>query len=81
MGRLSEPSCNNSNRRKKDFRPSQKAYEVVQGRYQVGSASFVDLTTSQAALVQAEAARAQAVIAFALQTRTVETTLGTVTVE
>jgi outer membrane protein len=66
---------------KKGLQAAQKAYEVVQGRYQVGSASFVDLTTAQAALVQAEASRAQAVIAFALQTRTMETVLGTVNVD
>jgi len=66
---------------KKGLQAAQKAYEVVQGRYQVGSASFVDLTTAQAALVQAEASRAQAVIAFALQTRTMETTLGTFNVD
>jgi len=56
---------------------AEKAYEVVKGRYEVGSASFVDLITAQATLVQAEAARAQAVIAFALQTRTMENALGT----
>jgi outer membrane protein len=66
---------------KKGLQAAQKAYEVVEGRYQVGSASFVDLTTAQAALVQAEASRAQALIAFALQTRTMETTLGTSVVE
>lgn len=66
---------------KKGLQAAQKAYEVVQGRYQVGSASFVDLTTAQAALVQAEASRAQALIAFALQTRAVETALGTVKVD
>lgn len=53
-----------------------KAYEVVRGRYEVGSASFIDLITSQATLVQAEAARAQALIAFALQTRVMENVLG-----
>jgi outer membrane protein len=66
---------------KKGLLAAQKAYEVMKGRYQVGSASFVDLTTAQAALVQAEASRAQAVIAFALQTRELETALGTVKVE
>lgn len=62
---------------KKGLLAAQKAYEVVQGRYQVGSSSFVDLTISQAALVQAEANRAQALIAFALQTRSLQTALGT----
>ena len=63
---------------KKGYLAAQKAFEVMQGRYQVGSATFVDLSTSQAALVQAEASRAQAVIAFALQTRTMQTALGTI---
>jgi outer membrane protein len=56
---------------------AEKAYEVVKGRYEVGSASFVDLITAQTTLVQAESARAQAVISFALQTRTMENVLGT----
>jgi outer membrane protein len=56
---------------------AQKAYEVMQGRYEVGSASFVDLITAQATLVQAESARAQALIGFALQTRVMENVLGT----
>jgi hypothetical protein len=55
---------------------AQKAYEVMQGRYEVGSASFVDLITAQATLVQSEAARAQAMIGFALQTRAMENALG-----
>ena len=45
---------------KRGLEAAQKAYEVMEGRYEVGSASFVDLLTVQAALVQAEGARAQA---------------------
>lgn len=66
---------------KKGLQAAQKAFEVMQGRYQVGSANFVDLTTAQAAQVQAEANRAQALIAFALQRRSMQTALGTVVVE
>ena len=66
---------------RKGLRASQKAYEVMQGRYQVGSASFVDLTSAQAAQVQAEANRAQALIAYALQRRSMQTALGTAAVE
>lgn len=62
---------------KKGLLAAQKAFEVMQGRYQVGSSSFVDLTTAQAVLVQAEANRAQALIAFQLQTRAMRTALGT----
>ena len=60
---------------------AQKAYETVQGRYEVGSANFVDLTTAQAALVQAEAAHSQAEISFVLQGRILETVMGTSAVE
>jgi outer membrane protein len=55
---------------------AKKAFEVVQGRYEVGSASFVDLITAQSALIQAESSRAQALISFALQTRTMNNVLG-----
>lgn len=56
---------------------AQKAYEVMQGRYEVGSASIVDLLTARAALVQAEAGRAQALIGFALSSKAIKTVLGT----
>ncbi|WP_397601958.1 TolC family protein [Silvanigrella sp.] len=46
---------------------SQKAYQVMTGRYKVGSASFIDLMTAQSNLVQAESTRAQALINFKLQ--------------
>ena len=52
------------------------AYEVIEGRYQVGSATFIDLITSQTALLQAESARAQALIDFMLQGKTVEFAIG-----
>jgi outer membrane protein len=56
---------------------AQKAFEVVQGRYEVGASSFIDLITAQATLVQAESARAQASIGYELQIRSMETALGT----
>jgi outer membrane protein len=62
---------------KKGLVAAEKAYEVVQGRYQVGSSTFIDLSTAQATEVQAAAARAQALIAYALQRRALETALGT----
>ena len=55
---------------------AQKAYDVVEGRYEVGASSFIDLITSQAALVQAAEARAQALIGYELQIRSIETALG-----
>jgi outer membrane protein len=61
---------------KKGLEAAQKAYEVMEGRYEVGSASFVDLVTVQAALVQAESARAQALIDFELQGRALALAVG-----
>ena len=61
---------------KKGLEAAQKAYEVMEGRYEVGSASFVDLVTVQAALVQAESARAESLIDFQLQGRSIEFAIG-----
>jgi len=43
---------------KKGLEAAQKAYEVMNGRYGVGAASFLDLVTTQTVLVQAESTRA-----------------------
>jgi outer membrane protein len=56
---------------------AQKAYQVMEGRYEVGASSFIDLITAQAALVQAQSARAQSVIGYELQIRGLETAVGT----
>jgi len=61
---------------KKGLESAQKAYEVIEGRYEVGSANFIDLVTAQSALLQAESARAQALIDFVLQGKTVEFSTG-----
>jgi outer membrane protein len=61
---------------KKGLVAAQKAYEVIEGRYEVGSASFIDLITAQATLLQAESARAQALIDFMLQGKSVEFATG-----
>ena len=55
---------------------SEKAYQVMSGRYKVGSASFVDLITAQSTLVQAESTRAQALINFKLQNWNVKFATG-----
>ena len=60
---------------------ARKAYEVSQGRYEVGSLNFIDLSTTQKDLVQAEAARAQALIGFELQRRALDFALGTAAVD
>jgi len=49
---------------RKGLDAAQKAYEVMAGRYRLGSASFVDLITAQSTLVQAETSRAQALVNF-----------------
>jgi outer membrane protein len=66
---------------KKGIEAAQKAYEVMEGRYEVGGASFLDLLTSQTSLVQAESARAQALIYFQLQNKTLDFALGTTRVD
>jgi outer membrane protein len=66
---------------KKGQDAAQKAYEVMDGRYEVGSASFLDLITAQAVLVQAESNRAQALINFQLQDRKLAFAVGDLKVE
>ena len=63
------------------LRAAEKAFEVMQGRYEVGSANFVDLVSAQTALVQAEANQAQAIINFTLQERTMSNVLGQLPVD
>ena len=55
---------------------AQQAYDLVNGRFQVGFASIVDVTTAQTALVQAQSLRAQAVFNVALRKRAVGYALG-----
>jgi outer membrane protein len=55
---------------------AQQAYDLVNGRFQVGFASIVDVTTAQSALVQARALQAQAVLNLALRKRGVAYALG-----
>jgi outer membrane protein len=66
---------------KKGMEAAQKAYEVMEGRYEVGGASFLDLLTAQAALVQAESARAEALIYFQLQDKNLDFALGVTAVD
>ena len=61
---------------KKGIDAAEKAFELMEGRYEVGSANFVDLITAQTVLVQAESARAQALINFKLQQKSIEFALG-----
>jgi outer membrane protein len=56
---------------------AQESYDAVAERYKVGASSIVDLLTAQSALVQAQAAQAQARIDFTLQERAIDLAVGT----
>jgi outer membrane protein len=60
----------------KGLEAATKAYEVIEGRYEVGAANFIDLVTVQTTLLQAQSARAQAVIDFLLQNKSVDYATG-----
>ncbi len=66
---------------KKGLEAAQKAYEVMDGRYGVGSASFLDLITAQSTLVEAQSERAQSLINFQLQDKSLEYAVGTLKVD
>jgi outer membrane protein len=55
---------------------AQQAYDLVNGRFAVGFASIVDVTTAQAQLVQAQSQRAQAIVSLSLRKRAVAYALG-----
>jgi outer membrane protein len=55
---------------------AQKAYDAVEGMYEVGSSSIVDVLTAQAALVQARSNQAQALTNLKLQEKTLEYATG-----
>jgi outer membrane protein len=55
---------------------AQQAYDLVNGRFAVGFASIVDVTTAQAALVQAQSQRAETIVSMTLRKRGVAYALG-----
>jgi outer membrane protein len=55
---------------------AQKSYDAVEGMYEVGSSSIVDVLTAQAALVQARSNQAQALTNLKLQEKTLEYATG-----
>jgi outer membrane protein len=55
---------------------AQKSYDAIEGMYEVGSASIVDVLTAQAALVQARSNLAQALTNLKLQEKTLEYATG-----
>ena len=55
---------------------AQQSYEVIKGRYGVGSANFIDLSNAQAVLLQAEVSRAQALVKLSLQKKILDYLAG-----
>ena len=55
---------------------AQQSYEVIKGRYGVGSSNFIDLTNAQAVLLQAEVNRAQALVKLSLQKKIIDYLTG-----
>jgi outer membrane protein len=55
---------------------AQQAFSLVGGRFEVGFASIVDVTTAQTSLVQAQAQRATAVLNLALRKRALGYAMG-----
>lgn len=60
---------------------AEKAFETVQERYRVGAATFVELSTSRAALVQAQSSRAQAIYNFTFQKKALAFYLGSIDID
>lgn len=56
---------------------AQEAYDAMQGRYDVGIATFVDVISAQTALTQARNLREEALINFALQKAVLQYVRGT----
>ncbi len=55
---------------------AEKAFQAVKGKYDAGSAKFIDLADAQATLVQAESAQAQSLFQVELQKRVLMTVTG-----
>jgi outer membrane protein len=55
---------------------AQQAYDLVNGRFAVGFASIVDVTTAQTALVAAQSLRAQAIVNLTLRKRALAYAMG-----
>ncbi|MDX2128202.1 MAG: TolC family protein [Chloroherpetonaceae bacterium] len=64
----------------KGLKSAKQAYETVQKRYEVGSSTFVELASAQAALVRAQSDRAQALFNFTFQKKILEYFLGTISI-
>ncbi|MCW3128296.1 MAG: outer rane efflux protein, partial [Bacteroidetes bacterium] len=53
-----------------------QAYDAIKGRYDLGAANFVELSTAQAVLLQAKVNRTQAIIKLSLQKNVIDYYLG-----
>ena len=60
----------------KEVIAAQRAYETLNGRYQEGSANFIELSTAQINLLQARQDRIQSVISLMLQKKVIDFYLG-----
>ncbi len=61
------------------LKAAKEAFQAISGRYSVGAASFIDVLTSQTALVQAQSSEAQAIVNFKLREKTLAYATGTLT--
>jgi outer membrane protein len=59
------------------LKAAKEAFQAVSGRFSVGAASFLDVLTSQTALVQAQSNQAQAAINFKLREKALAYATGT----
>jgi outer membrane protein len=55
---------------------AQQSFAVIQGRYDVGSSTFIDLSNAQVVLLQAKVAQAQALIKLSLQKKVFDYLVG-----
>jgi outer membrane protein len=55
---------------------AQQAFDVVQGKYNVGQATFVELSNAQVVLLQAEVSKAQADVSMMLQKKIIDFYIG-----
>jgi len=55
---------------------AQQAFEVVQGKYNVGQSTFVELSNAQVVLLQAKVSKAQADISLMLQKKIIDYYIG-----
>jgi outer membrane protein TolC len=53
-----------------------QAFDVLQGKYDVGQATFVELSNAQIVLLQAEVSKAQADISLALEKTIIDYYIG-----